>query len=190
MFLRLLLGYEIGRNPFCHPLFLLTYVYVSLSTASSAGGSAGFDSSSYMTELSRLRLSNQMMSITVQVVDETALAGEQGLGLGIASCKREGVLPVPVESHSNSHLEAHDGETAAAAAKRSPRFYQYFDAGCLWSHLHPYDDRSGDRDKFRPGASASASAAADPSMIQHLASMTVIVDSHLSSIIDVSLFSS
>ena len=77
-----------------------------------------------MSEIGRLKLPNQQMSMSIQILDKTTLAGEKGIGLGLASCRREGRVP------SVSGL---DSEIA---------YYQFLDAACVWAHLHPVDQQS------------------------------------------------
>jgi hypothetical protein len=89
------------------------------------GDNSGFDFVTFMSEISRLKLSNQHMTITVQVVDNGSIQSEKGIGLGLASCKREGVVPGP--------------------NTRRPDYYQFFDE----SHLHPYDEKNVLENKFK-----------------------------------------
>jgi hypothetical protein len=93
------------------------------------GDNSGFDFVTFMSEISRLKLSNQHMTITVQVVDNGSIQSEKGIGLGLASCKREGVVPGP--------------------NTRRPDYYQFFDESCVWSHLHPYDEKNVLENKFK-----------------------------------------
>jgi hypothetical protein len=59
-----------------------------------------------------------------------------------------------------------DSPVAAADAVR-PHFYQYLDSGCLWTNLHPYDEKIYDRKKFKN----EGSNVDDPSMTHHLVSL-------------------
>ena len=77
-----------------------------------------------MSEMGRLKLPNQQMSISIQILDKTALAGEKGIGLGLASCRREERVP---------SVNGLDSEIA---------YYQFLDAACVWAHLHPIDQHS------------------------------------------------
>ena len=62
------------------------------------------------------------MTVSTVVVDKISIMGEKGIGLGLSSCKREGVIP--------------------GIKSFRPSFYQFYDESCLWSHLHPYDEKN------------------------------------------------
>ena len=90
--------------------------------------------STFMTEISRLKLSNQEMIISTQILDKVSLLSEKGLGLGLSSCRREAVVPGSYNSKNN---------------KKNRQFYQFYDESCLWSHLHRFDEKSILESKFK-----------------------------------------
>jgi hypothetical protein len=102
-------------------------------TAKSIGDHQGFDISSFMKEISRLKLSNQQITISVQIMDQKALTSENGIGLGLPSCRREGIIR---------------GERFMNKKEVASEFYQFIDAKCVWSHLHPYDEQNILKSKF------------------------------------------
>lgn len=88
----------------------------------------------FMSEISRLKLSNQQMTISTVVLDRISIQSERGIGLGLSSCRREGVVPGPKDSKNNNKIS---------------QFYQFFDTSCVWSHLHPFDEKNVLENKFK-----------------------------------------
>ena len=86
-----------------------------------------------MSEITRLKLPNQHMTVTLQILDAKTIMSEKGIGLGLSSCRREGVAPVPKTDKKN-------GKT---------QFYQFFDASCVWSFLHPIEEQNIIENKFK-----------------------------------------
>jgi hypothetical protein len=106
---------------------ILMLMYSLIITAKSIDDHQGFDMSSFMKEISRLKLPNQQITISVQTMDQKALASENGIGLGLPSCRREGIK---------------QGERSMNKKEAASEFYQFIDANCVWSHLHPYDEEN------------------------------------------------
>ena len=73
------------------------------------------------------------MTVTLQILDAKTIMSEKGIGLGLSSCRREGVQPVPKTDKKN-------GKT---------QFYQFFDASCVWSFLHPIEEQNIIENKFK-----------------------------------------
>ena len=71
------------------------------------------------------------MTINVQTVDKASIVSEKGIGLGLSSCKREGIVPSP------------------SIITPSPEFYHFYDQACVWSNLHPYDQKNVLENKFK-----------------------------------------
>jgi hypothetical protein len=111
-------------------IFILPFSLII--TGKSIGGHQGFDIASYMKEISRLKLPNQQITISVQTMDQKSLVSENGIGLGLPSCRREGIIPV--QKHIKKEVKS--------------EFYQFIDADCVWSHLHPYDEENILKSKF------------------------------------------
>ena len=103
-------------------------------SATSVGDNLGFDMATFMSEISRLKLSNQQMTISTVVLDRISIQSERGIGLGLSSCRREGVVPGPKDSKNNNKIS---------------QFYQFFDTSCVWSHLHPFDEKNVLENKFK-----------------------------------------
>ena len=99
----------------------------------------GFDFATFMAEAGRLKLPNQHMSVSVQVLDRAALAGERGIGLGLASCRREARVPAAPSA-------------APSSPDTPPEYYRYLDGACVWAHLHPVDEQAARLDKDRRAA--------------------------------------
>ena len=102
-----------------------------MMTAGSIGDNLGFDFTTFLNEIPRLKLANQQMTINIQTVDKASIVSEKGIGLGLSSCKREGIVPSPT------------------SVTPSPEFYHFYDQACVWSHLHPYDEKNVLENKFK-----------------------------------------
>ena len=89
------------------------------SMLSSEGCNSGFDFWIFMNELSRLKLPNQQMTISMEEIDSTS---EVSLGLALASCVR---------------YQIENGDDQSKLQQRS-----YLDSKCIWSHLQHYDEQS------------------------------------------------
>lgn len=87
--------------------------------------SLGFDMGTFMTEVQRLKLANQQMSITVHTIDG---ADEPTLYLGLAGCRRYRT-DYSTESFSwNSNVEFDFNVS------------HYYSADCVWRHLQHSDN--------------------------------------------------
>jgi hypothetical protein len=94
------------------------------------GDVSGFDYATLMRELSRLGLRNQEIAMSVQTIDATT---EDGLALGLASCRREKVYDT--------------GGADIATGKRETMTQQYLNAKCALSHVQHYDEEHLDNSK-------------------------------------------
>ena len=109
----------------------ILYIFFAAATV---GDNLGFDIATFMTETSRLKLSNQEMTISTQILDKSSILSEKGIGLGLSSCRREAVVPGSNDFKKN---------------KKNIQFYQFYDENCIWAHLHPFDEKSILDNKFK-----------------------------------------
>jgi hypothetical protein len=89
------------------------------SMLSPEGCNSGFDFWIFMKEISRLKLPNQQMTISMEEIDSTS---EMNLGLALASCVRSQI----------------DNDRDGLKLRQKA----YLDSKCIWSHLQHYDDQS------------------------------------------------
>ena len=82
------------------------------------GHKLGFDLSAFMSEVRRLKLANQQMSITVHAIEG---GDESSLYLGISTCRR-----YRTEMRANYDLDLNVS--------------YYYSADCVWRHLQHVDE--------------------------------------------------
>jgi len=135
----------------------------------------GFDFATFIAEVGRLKLPNQHMAVSVQVLDRAALAGERGISLGLASCRREARVPAAPA--------AQPGDTGAPT-----EYYRFLDGACVWAHLHPVDEQAANalarQDKDRKAAAQTlhlpvfliSTAEDDPVFLADLQQASVVGD--------------
>jgi hypothetical protein len=126
--------------------------------AKSISDNLGFDYATFVHEASRLKLPNQEMTISIQIVDKDTLQSETGIGLGLSSCRREGVVPGG-RKKSPENGPPKEGQQK----KNKTEFYQYYDAACLWAHIHPTDSKDQNvlKNKFKKDQKVSSTKVLD-----------------------------
>lgn len=85
--------------------------------------SLGFDMGTFMSEVERLKLRNQQMTITVHTIDGE---DEPALYLGLAGCRRHRAGLAP-------------GSADEAGGGVSHNVSHYYSADCVWRHLQHTD---------------------------------------------------
>lgn len=88
------------------------------------GHSLGFDMSTFMAEVQRLKLPNQQMSITVHTING---ADEPTLYLGLAGCRR----------YRTDVVSSAQSQYGSAGSNHTVSFY--YSADCVWRHLQHAD---------------------------------------------------
>ena len=94
---------------------------------SGLGHSLGFDMSTFMSEVQRLKLDNQQLSITVHTIEG---ATEPTLSLGLAGCRRYRTEASP---------DSFSGSSSSSSRRMDLNVSHYYSADCVWRHLQHTD---------------------------------------------------